>query len=64
MAMACVTGPHSLVCLIIVGNSGALVLSAKVQPSLVSTVAVVDILQILEVGFLWVFLVELRDEIG
>jgi len=63
VVVAWVTGPQLLVCLIVVGNSGVLVSSAKVQPSLVLSVVVVDILLILGGEFLWVFLVELPDEI-
>jgi len=63
VVVAWVTGPQSLICLIVVGHSGAVVSSVKVQPSLVSTVAVVDILLILGGKFLWVFLVELPNEI-
>jgi len=63
VGVAWVTGPQPLGCSVVVGNSGAVVLLAKVQPSLVSTVAVVDILLLLGGLFLWVFLVELSDEI-
>ena len=47
------------------GNSEVPLRPAKVQRSLVSTVAVVDISGILELGcgFLRVFLVELADEV-
>jgi len=48
------------------GNSEVRLRPAKVQPSLVSTVAVVDISGFLELGcrFLRVFLVELANEVG
>jgi len=48
------------------GNSEVRLRPAKVQPSLVSTVAVVDISGFLELGyrFLRVFLMELVDEVG
>ena len=46
---------------VVVENSG--LSSGKVQPSLVSTVAVVDILLVLGGWFQWVFLVELADEV-
>jgi len=59
-----ITRPQSLICSVVVGNSETVVSSVKVQPSLVSTVALVDILLILRGRFLWVFLVELQDEIG
>jgi len=63
VVVAWVTGPQSLVYSLVVQNSGVVVSSAKVQPLLVSTVAVVDILLILGCRFLWVFLVESPDEI-
>jgi len=48
------------------GNSEVRLRPVKVQPSLVPTVAVLAISGILELGygFLWVFLVELSDEVG
>jgi len=48
------------------GNSEVRLRPVKVQPLLVPTVAVVDISGFLELGcgFLWVFLVELADEVG
>ena len=46
---------------VVVGNSG--LSSGKVQPSLVSTVAVVDILLVLGGWFQRAFLVELADEV-
>ena len=50
---------------VVAGNLGTgLLSSGKVQPSLVSIVAVVDILPILGRRFLSVLLVELVDEAG
>jgi len=57
--------PQLLSGLVVVGNPEmGLLLSGKVQPSLVSFVAVVDILLILGGRFLRVLLVELVDEVG
>ena len=64
VVVAWITGPQSLFCSVVVGNSETVVSSVKVQPSLVSTVALVDILLILRGRFLWVFLVELQNDIG
>jgi len=51
---------------VVMGNSEVWLRPAKVQPSLVPTVVVVDISGFLELGcgFLRVFLVELADEVG
>jgi len=60
----------SLVCSlsveVVMGNSEVRLRPAKVQPSLVATVAVVDVSGFLELGcgFLRVFLVELADKVG
>jgi len=61
MVVAWAAAPHSL--------SGSVMgefwsLLAKVQPSLVLMVAAVDIPLVLGRQFLWVFFVELADEIG
>jgi len=58
--------PQSFDCSVITGILERELLPVKVQPSLVSTVAVVDVLIFLELGcgFLRVFLVELTDEVG
>jgi len=51
---------------VVMGNSEVRLRPAKLQPSLMSAVAVVDISGFLELGcrFLRVFLVELVDEVG
>ena len=50
---------------VVVGSSGAgLLSSGKVQPSLVSTMAVVDMLLNFGGRFLRIFLVELLDKVG
>jgi len=58
--------PQSFDCSVVTGILEGELLSANVQPSLVSTVVVVDISIFLELGcaFLRVFLVELTDEVG
>ena len=53
--------PHLLSGSVVVGNSG--LSSGKVQPSLVLTVVVVDILLVLGGWFQWVFLMELADKV-
>ena len=49
---------------VVVGNSQVRLRPVKVQPSLVSTVAVVDILLVLRCQLLRIFPVELEDEVG
>ena len=49
---------------VVVGNSQVRLRPVKVQPSLVSTMAVVDILQVLRCQLLGIFPVELEDEVG
>ena len=63
--------PQSLGCLVgslsgsvVMGNSEVPLRPAKVQPSLVSTVAVVDMLLVLGGRLLRIFLMELEDEVG
>jgi len=53
--------PQSLSCSVLLLAYLALV---KVQPSLAFTVAVVDIFLVWRRWFLWVFLVELLDDVG
>jgi len=54
--------PQLLLGSVVVGNLGTELLSAKVQPSVASTVVVVDML-IGRAGLLGVFLVELADDV-